>query len=67
MGEEKIVKRRYQWKPQGRRPRGRPRKRWKDAIEETLRNNNLPSIAEIKQTYNFERKEWKAVLTRLTG
>ncbi|KAF0759781.1 neurotrimin-like [Aphis craccivora] len=32
--ENEIVRMALEWKPTGKRPRGRPRKRWIDVVEE---------------------------------
>lgn len=34
--EEEAVRATVEWKPTGKRPRGRPRKRWLDPVEEDL-------------------------------
>ena len=41
MDEERLPKRYLEWKPQGKRPVGRPRKRWMDGIREALERKGL--------------------------
>jgi len=36
-GEDETVRVVLEWKPQGKSPRGRPRKRWIDVVEEDLK------------------------------
>ncbi len=49
----------YRWTPEGRRPVGRPRKRWRDAIREAVadRGETLGNIEE-NELYR-ERQEWR--------
>ena len=57
MEGKRIPKRVPEWKPTGRRNRGRPRKRWIEGIEEDLQ------IMGIRGWRNLckERAEWKKV------
>ena len=63
-----IAKKRWDWIPEGRRSRGRPRKRWKDGIEEVLAKYLLPTIEQLSREGTFEnRREWRKMLIPLTG
>ena len=68
MNENRIAKKRWNWIPNGRRSRGRPRKRWKDGVEEILEKHNMPTIEQLIRDGPFEdRREWKRRLIPLTG
>ena len=68
MDEERIAKKRWNWTPEGRRSRGRPRKRWKDAVAEILLKYDIPTIEDLRRRGIFEdRREWKRQLIPLTG
>ena len=67
MDEERIAKQRWNWIPEGTRPMGRPRKRWKDGVNEILASNGIANIEELREEDAFERTNWKRVLTQLTG
>ena len=67
MSEERVAKKRWEWTPNGRRPVGRPRTRWKDTIEETLKRHEFPNLRELKNNNVFEnRQEWRRLVTPLT-
>jgi len=56
--ERKIIpKRVLEWKPTGRRNRGRPRKRWIEDIEEDIQ---ITGIKWWRKLCN-ERAEWKKI------
>lgn len=58
MEGERIVKRILEWKPQNTRPKGRPKKRWIDDVEEdlkTLRIGNWRRIA-------VDRTRWRNIV-----
>ena len=59
MNEERISKKRWNWRPEDRRSRGRPRKRWKNGIEEILKEK-------LREEESFERIKWGTVLAHLT-
>ena len=68
MDEDRVAKRRWNWRPGGRRSVGRPRKRWKDGVEEILQENNLPDIRTLRESGVFnDRNEWRRRLIPLTG
>ena len=54
MNENRIAKKRWNWAPNGRRSRGRPRKRWKDGVEEILEKHNMPTIEQLIRDGIFE-------------
>ena len=52
MDEDRIPKRYLVWKPQGKRPVGRPRKRWMDGIREALEKRGIElTDVEVRQMY----------------
>ena len=59
MEEDRIPKRLCDWKPNTRRPVGRPRRRWKENIVEALKRRSL-TVAEIMETELYrDRKQWR--------
>ena len=67
MEEDRIAKRRWKWTPQGRRPRGRPRKRWKDAVIDTLDRYDMPNLEHLTTHQTLQdRHEWRRWLALLT-
>ena len=68
MHGERVAKRRWTWRPEGTRPRRRPRKRWKDSVEDSLRRHELPTMQELMDGWILEdRGRWKRLLAPLTG
>ena len=53
--EERIPKRILEWKPIGRRIRGRPKKRWIEDIEEDIQTMGVRGWRKLCK----ERAEWK--------
>jgi hypothetical protein len=45
--EDDISRRILNWKPMGKRPRGRPRKRWLDVVEKDLERLEVQEWKEI--------------------
>jgi hypothetical protein len=60
MGEERNVYRVLMGKPEGRRPLGRPRRRWEDGIRMDLRENGWGSIDWIQLAQDRDR--WRALV-----
>ena len=56
MDEKRTPKRILEWKPTGRRIRGRPRKRWIEDIEEDIQRMGIRGWRKLCK----ERAEWKA-------
>ena len=62
MGEERFPRRMLNWIPEGRRPVGRPRKRWMDGVEEGLRARGI-SMEEILEERTYEnRNNWRGIV-----
>jgi hypothetical protein len=59
MDDKRTPKRVLEWKPIGRRIRGRPRKRWTEDIEENIQRMGIRGCRKLCK----ERVEWK----RITG
>jgi len=47
-----------QWKPQGKRPRGKPKKRWINVVEEDLKTLRVEDWREVVQ----DRVRWQSVV-----
>ena len=68
MEEGRVARRCWEWRPVGRRPRGRPKKRWKDEVEEVLERHRFPNITQLRREGQFaDRDEWRRRLHQLTG
>jgi sorting nexin-29 len=57
-GENETVRVALEWKPQGKRPRGRPRKRWIDVVEKDLKSLGIEDWREVVQ----DRDRWRSVV-----
>ena len=57
MDENRTPKRVLDWKPIGRRIRGRPRKRWIEDIEEDIQRMGISGWRKLRK----ERIEWKRI------
>jgi len=57
MDEKRIPKRILEWKPTGRRIRGRPRKRWVEDIEENIQALGIRGWRKLSK----ERTEWRRI------
>jgi hypothetical protein len=60
MGEERKVYKILVGKPEGRRPLGRPRCRWKDGVRIDLREIGLGGVDWIRLAQDRDR--WRAVV-----
>jgi hypothetical protein len=60
MGEERNVYRVLMGKPEGKRPLGRPRRRWEDGIRMDLREIGLRSVDWMQLAQNRDR--WRALV-----
>jgi hypothetical protein len=63
MGEERNVCRVLVGKPEGRRPLGRPRRRWEDGIRMDLREIGWGNVDWIQLAHDRDR--WRAVVLNL--
>ena len=62
MGEEKKPRKYLEWRPQGKRPVGRPRKRWIEGVSSALERRGT-SLAEVEESRRYEnRGEWRSLL-----
>jgi hypothetical protein len=61
MGEETKLYKVLVGKPEGKRPLGRPRRRWEDGIRMDLREIGLGGVDWIRVTQNRDR--WRAVVS----
>jgi hypothetical protein len=61
MGEERKVYRVLVGKPEGKRPLGRPRRRWEDGIRMDLRETGLGGVDWIQLAE--DRDWWRAVVS----
>ena len=67
MNDGRVAKRRWEWKPDGRRPVGRPRKRWTDSVSDNLQKNNMPTLEQLRRDNNLHnRDDWRKRVARLT-
>jgi hypothetical protein len=60
MGEERNVYRVFTGKPEGKRPLGRPRRRWVDGIRMDLREIGCGSVDWIRLAQDRDR--WRALV-----
>jgi hypothetical protein len=60
MGEERNVYRVLMGKPEGKRPLGRPRRRWEDGIRKDFREIGLGSVDWIQSAQDRDR--WRALV-----
>jgi hypothetical protein len=61
MGEERKVYKVLVGKPEGKRPLGRPRRRWEDEARMDLRENDLGGVDWIRLARDRDR--WRAVVS----
>jgi hypothetical protein len=61
MGEERKVYKILVGKPEGKRPLGRPRRRWEDGIRMDLREIGLGDVDWIRLAQ--DRHRWRAVVS----
>jgi hypothetical protein len=63
MGEERKVYRVLMGKPEGKRPLGRPRRRWEDGIRMDLRDTGWGSVEWIQLAQDRDR--WLALVNKV--
>ena len=62
MDDGRYPRKYLEWKPEGTRPVGRPRKRWKDNVDTSLRRRGT-SLLEVERDGLFEdRQRWREIL-----
>jgi hypothetical protein len=61
MEEERKVYKVLVGKPEGRRPLGRPRRRWEDGVRMDLRETDLGGVDWIRLAHSRDR--WRAVVS----
>jgi len=61
MGERRGVCRVLMWKPEGKRPLGRPRRRWEDNIKMDLQEVGCGDMYWIELAQNRDR--WRVLVT----
>jgi hypothetical protein len=61
MGEERKVDKVLVGKPEGKRPLGRPRRRWEDGVRMNLREFSLGGVDWIRMAQGRDR--WRAVVS----
>jgi hypothetical protein len=61
MGEERKVFKVLVGKPEGKRPLGRPRRRWEDGVRMDLREIGLGGVDWIRLAQDWDR--WRAVVS----
>ena len=64
----RIPKLAFNWTPNGRRLTGRPRKRWRDSIQEILTKYRIGRLSRLEEEDIFQdRVEWRRRCSALTG
>jgi hypothetical protein len=61
MGEERKVYRVFVGEPEGKRPLGRPMRRWEDGIRMDLRETGLGGVDRIRLAQDRDR--WRVVVS----
>ena len=61
MNDDRIAKSVYSAKTQGKRPRGRPRRKWEEDIKEALKKRNLSFLDGSRKCQN--REEWRKIVS----
>jgi hypothetical protein len=61
VGEERKVYKLLMGKPEGKRPLGRPRRRWEDGVRMDLREIGLEDVDWIRLAQ--DRDQWRAVVS----
>ena len=64
MPDSRDVKRVYDWKPDKKRPIGRPRKRFRDQIKE-ITSREIDDFS-VVEAMTQDRSEWRSFTQRLT-
>ena len=68
MEDGRTPKLAFNWMPNGRRPTGRPRKRWRDSVQEILTKYRMGRLSRLEEEGVFlDRMEWRRRCSALTG
>ena len=59
MSWDRIPKRWFDWKPNSKRPVGRPRMRWGQNVEEALQRRSTSTAEVIRERLYQDRKKWR--------
>ena len=62
MDDVRMAKRYLEWKQQGRRPVGRPRKRWLDGVGEALERREVLLADVEEERMHQDRDAWRDVV-----
>ena len=57
MDQERYPAKYFRWKPRGKRPVGRPRKRWRDGVREAIEARGL-TIESVEEEELYEDRTW---------
>ena len=61
-GRRKITQKYLEWKPEGKPPVGRPRKRWREGVDKALRRRDT-EMREVEERRSFDdRMGWRKFL-----
>ena len=67
MEEDRQAKKFMEWIPRGRQPRGRPRKRWKQGVGESLKRRG-GAMDEVVENNDYEDREgWRRFVRISSG
>ena len=65
MNEGRLPRKYLDWQPERKRPVGRPRKRWKEGVDEALRRKGT-SLMEVEEGRDFDDRDgWRQLLRML--
>ena len=56
MANTRVPWKYWQWQPQGKRPVGRPRRRWREGVDAALKKRGL-SLITVNEEKLYERRD----------